>query len=500
MSNIKIKNLSFRYENSSDEIFTNLNLDLDSSWKLGLVGRNGKGKTTFLNLITKKLKGNGQIQTRLDFIYFPLHVRNPKNITFFELQDQINVEQWKLEKELNQMKADPNLIWQPFETLSGGEKTKILLALAFTQEESFPLIDEPTNHLDEDSRKQISEYLKQQKIGYIVVSHDREFLNEVTDHILALENKQIHLYQGNYASYEATKEKRDNFNINKNEKLKSEINELNRSRQKIQTFSKKSENKKNARAHLKTELNSNLDKGFLGHKAAKIMKRSKNVERRMEKDIEAKQGLLTNIEEVNDLRMNFSPNYHQQVLKVQNLNIRIREKQLFKDLSFKVNKHEIVVLKGKNGSGKSTLLKFILGKEKEQDLNINGKIEMTNNLKISYLSQDFIQYQGSLKDFAKKYQLSYTEILNLLRKVGFARDSFTTKIEDMSLGQQKRVALVKSLLEPADFYLWDEPVNYLDVFNQDQLIKLLQTTKPTMLLIDHDDYFIKQVADKTINL
>ena len=186
--------------------------------------------------------------------------------------------------------SDPNLIWQPFETLSGGEKTKVLLALSFTQENSFPLIDEPTNHLDEASRKQISEYLKQQKMGYIVVSHDREFLNQVTNHILTLENKQIHLYQGNYASYEATKEKRDIFNINKNKKLKSEINELNKSRQKIQTFSKKSENKKNARTHLKTELNSNLDKGFLGHKAAKIMKRSKNVERRMEKDIEAKQG------------------------------------------------------------------------------------------------------------------------------------------------------------------------------------------------------------------
>ena len=84
--------------------------------------------------------------------------------------------------------------------------------------------------------------------------------------------------------------------------------------------------------------------------------------------------------------------------------------------------------------------------------------------------------------------------------MGFARETFTIRIEDMSLGQQKRIALVKSLLEPSDFYLWDEPVNYLDVFNQDQLIKLLQTTKPTMLLVDHDDYFIKQVADKIINL
>lgn len=498
MSNIKIRNLSFRYENSSNEIFTNLNLDLDSSWKLGLAGRNGKGKTTFLNLLTKKLQGNGQIQTKLDFIYFPLHVRNSKNITLFELQNQINVEQWKLEKELNQMKVDHNLIWQPFESLSGGEKTKILLALAFTQEDSFPLIDEPTNHLDKVSRKQISEYLKQQKMGYIIVSHDREFLNEVTDHILALENKQIHLYQGNYASYEATKEKRDNFNINKNKKLKNEISVLNKSRQKIQTFSKKSESKKNAHAHLKTELKPNLDKGFLSHKAAKIMKRSKNIERRIGKGIKAKQGLLTNIEEVDKLSMNFTPSYHQQVLKIQNLNLQIEEKQLFKNLSFNVNKHEIVALVGKNGTGKTTLFKLLLGKE--ENLKRIGNIELTNNLKISYLSQEINQHQGNLHDLSSSNQLPYTDLLNLLRKVGFNRENFRTNIEDMSLGQQKRVALVKSLLEPANFYLWDEPINYLDVFNQDQLIKLLQATKPTMLLIDHDEYFIKQVANKIINL
>lgn len=84
--------------------------------------------------------------------------------------------------------------------------------------------------------------------------------------------------------------------------------------------------------------------------------------------------------------------------------------------------------------------------------------------------------------------------------MGFPRTNFNVPIEEMSMGQQKRIALAKSLLEPADLYLWDEPANYLDVFNQDQLIKLLQEIKPAMLLIDHDQYFIKQVADKRIKL
>lgn len=233
MSNIRISNLSFHYENSSQNVFNNLNLNLDSSWRLGLVGRNGRGKTTFLNLLLGKLVGLGEIKNKLNFSYFPLQINNPANITLFELQDQIDFEQWELERELNLMKVDPNILWQPFNTLSGGEKTKVLLALSFTDQNSFPLIDEPTNHLDESSRKQIAEYLSKHDKGYIVVSHDRQFLNQVTDHILAIENTEIHLYQGNYAIYENTKRNRDEFNQAKNEKLAKEVQRLNASFQKI---------------------------------------------------------------------------------------------------------------------------------------------------------------------------------------------------------------------------------------------------------------------------
>lgn len=457
MGSIKISNVSFRYEDSSNHIFNNLNLDLDSSWKLGLVGRNGRGKTTFLNLLQGKLVGRGEIQTKLNFSYYPIRIKDPANITLYELQDQIMFEQWKLERELNLMHVDSNLIWQSFNTLSGGEQTKILLALSFIDENSFPLIDEPTNHLDEESRQEICKYLTKHHKGYIVVSHDRNFLNQVTDHVLAIENTEIHLYQGNYATYEQIKEARDEFNREKNEKLAGEIKNLHNQKEQFYHWAQKIEARKNLGQKTQYILNrrARVNKAAIGHAAAKMMKKSITRRNRMDKKIEEKEGLMVNIEDIPKLTMNFQSNYH------------------------------------------SAFLKFLLNKV---SANSNGRCELTNGLRISYLPQDLTIYQGSLKNFALHQKLSYEDLLNILKKMGFPRTNFNVPIEEMSMGQQKRIALAKSLLEPADLYLWDEPANYLDVFNQDQLINLLQEVKPAMLLIDHDQYFIERVADKRIKL
>lgn len=457
MGSIKISNVSFRYEDSSNHIFNNLNLDLDSSWKLGLVGRNGRGKTTFLNLLQGKLVGRGEIQTKLNFSYYPIRIKDPANITLYELQDQIMFEQWKLERELNLMHVDSNLIWQPFNTLSGGEQTKILLALSFIDENSFPLIDEPTNHLDEESRQEICKYLTKHHKGYIVVSHDRNFLNQVTDHVLAIENTEIHLYQGNYATYEQIKEARDEFNREKNEKIAGEIKNLHNQKEQFYHWAQKIEARKNLGQKTQYILNrrARVNKAAIGHAAAKMMKKSITRRNRMDKKIEEKEGLMVNIEDIPKLTMNFQSNYH------------------------------------------SAFLKFLLNKV---SANSNGRCELTNGLRISYLPQDLTIYQGSLKNFALHQKLSYEDLLNILKKMGFPHTNFNVPIEEMSMGQQKRIALAKSLLEPADLYLWDEPANYLDVFNQDQLINLLQEVKPAMLLIDHDQYFIEQVADERIKL
>ena len=413
--------------------------------------------TTFLNLLQGKLVGRGEIQTKLNFSYYPIRIKDPANITLYELQDQIMFEQWKLERELNLMHVDSNLIWQSFNTLSGGEQTKILLALSFIDENSFPLIDEPTNHLDEESRQEICKYLTKHHKGYIVVSHDRNFLNQVTDHVLAIENTEIHLYQGNYATYEQIKEARDEFNREKNEKIAGEIKNLHNQKEQFYHWAQKIEARKNLGQKTQYILNrrARVNKAAIGHAAAKMMKKSITRRNRMDKKIEEKEGLMVNIEDIPKLTMNFQSNYH------------------------------------------SAFLKFLLNKV---SANSNGRCELTNGLRISYLPQDLTIYQGSLKNFALHQKLSYEDLLNILKKMGFPHTNFNVPIEEMSMGQQKRIALAKSLLEPADLYLWDEPANYLDVFNQDQLINLLQEVKPAMLLIDHDQYFIEQVADERIKL
>lgn len=500
MSNIRISNLSFRYEDSSENIFNNLDLDLDSFWKLGLVGRNGRGKTTFLNLLRGKLHGLGKIQTKLNFSYYSISINDPTNITLYELQDQVQFEQWELERELNLMGVDPDLLWQPFNTLSGGEQTKVLLALSFTDQDSFPLIDEPTNHLDEDSREAVSEYLRKHDKGYIVVSHDRDFLNQVTDHILAIENTEIHLYQGNYASYEDTKQKRDEFNQAKNIKLGREIKGMNKKYVRFNNWSDSIEAQKYSGMKTQYIINrrTQLNKGAIGHAAAKMMKKAINMRHRLDRKIDAKKGLMTNIEEVPELTMNFQPNYHQTLIEAQHLSLKIAGKDLFKNLNLVIKNHGVVSLEGKNGSGKSTFIKLLLGKQNE--VGYQGKFVLNNGLTISYLPQDFTQYTGTLKHFAQKHKISYEELLSNLKKMGFPRSAFNTPIEEMSMGQQKRVALAKSLVEPSDLYFWDEPANYLDVFNQDQLIKLLEEVKPAMLLIEHDQYFIEQVTSQRVKL
>ena len=171
MSNISINHLTFGFDSQERLLFEDANLNLDTQWKLGLIGRNGRGKTTLLRLLLNELPYSGSITHEQQFVYFPLTVADDQQLTLFVLQESGEFEQWRLERELNLLQLDPEVLWRPFATLSGGEQTKVLLARLFVDEENFPLIDEPTNHLDVTAREHVARYL-QQKTGFIVVSHD----------------------------------------------------------------------------------------------------------------------------------------------------------------------------------------------------------------------------------------------------------------------------------------------------------------------------------------
>jgi len=188
MSLIDVANLTFAYDGSYDNIFENVSFQIDTDWKLGFTGRNGRGKTTFFHLLLGKYEYSGSISASVSFEYFPYEVVDKENTTI-NVVDSIclNYFHWELMRELNLLDVSEDVLHRPFYTLSNGEQTKVLLVALFLKENSFLLIDEPTNHLDMKARKLVSNYLKS-KQGYILVSHDRAFLDNCIDHILSINN------------------------------------------------------------------------------------------------------------------------------------------------------------------------------------------------------------------------------------------------------------------------------------------------------------------------
>ena len=188
MSLISVNNLTFGYDGSFNNIFENVSFNIDTDWKLGLIGRNGKGKTTFLKLLQGKYEYRGTISKNVDVDYFPFEVTN-KNRMSIEIVNEIapNVEDWEIIKELNLLNSDTEILYRNFNLLSGGEQIKILLISLFLKGNNFLLIDEPTNHLDIETRNNLIDYLENKK-GFILVSHDRNFLDKVVNHIISINN------------------------------------------------------------------------------------------------------------------------------------------------------------------------------------------------------------------------------------------------------------------------------------------------------------------------
>lgn len=166
MAQINVTNLTFYYEGSFDNIFEDVSFSIDTNWKLGFVGRNGKGKTTFLNLLLGKQEYRGTISTSVVFDYFPYRISTENlrqcSADFIE-QLKPGCELWRVICELDKLEVDAEVLYRPFKTLSHGERTKVMLAVLFSGENDFLLIDEPTNHLDRESREIVKSYLRQKK-------------------------------------------------------------------------------------------------------------------------------------------------------------------------------------------------------------------------------------------------------------------------------------------------------------------------------------------------
>ena len=492
MAQINIQNLTFGSDGASENVFENASFSFDTNWKIGLIGRNGRGKTTLLNLLLGNMEYSGNISRNVHFDYFPYEVRDKKK-TAIDILPEIYPEYdlWEVMKKLHDLELDEECLYQPFETLSNGQQTKLLLAVLFTKENKFLLIDEPTNHLDFQSRECVKRFLNKEK-GFIVVSHDRDFIDACVDHIISINKNNIEIQKGNFSSWWENRKNQDNFEMNQNQKLKKDIARLEESVAQTQRWSDKVEKTKNGTriAGLRP------DKGAIGHKAAKMAQRSKAIEFRQNKAIEAKSKLLKNIEKQDDLFLNSKHLKDNVLIEVKNLSIFYGEKKIFEGLNFSVENGDRVAICGQNGSGKTSLLKFILG----EDIKYSGSIYKSGRLKISYISQKYDWLCGTLVDFAKENNIDQTRFLTMLIKLGFSRNLFDANLQDFSEGQKKKVLIAKSLCEEANLYVWDEPLNYIDVISRIQIEDLLKDANITLIFVEHDNAFVRNIATKRVQI
>ena len=508
MAQIKVENLTFAYDTSADTILDNASFSIDTDWKLGLIGRNGKGKTTFLNLLLGKFEYRGRITCSTRFDYFPYrYSEDDLNKCAADLISEWkpHVESWQVLIQMNQIHMDSECLYRPFATLSHGERTRIMLAVLFSDENDFLLIDEPTNHLDSVARQTVKNYLASKK-GFILVSHDRDLLDAVCDHMLVLNRCSIEVQAGNFSTWWENKERADVFAQSENEKHIKEIGKLKGSIERSSRWAQKSENTKIGFDPVKENDRSISTRSYIGAKTKKMQARVKSYETRVSREIEEKEGLLQDIENVEDLKL-MPLSFHKEVLiEARDLTLRYKGcEDLFQNIGFQVVRSDRVIIRGKNGCGKSSLIKAILNSasgflQEDPDLIVCGLLKAASGLKISYVNQDTSFLKGSIDRFCEDHCLDKTLFLALLRKLDIGREQFSKNMEQFSEGQKKKVLIASSLITPAHLYIWDEPLNYIDVFSRMQIEKLILDHKPTMLMVEHDVRFQEKIATKTIDL
>lgn len=492
MSQIQVNNLTFGYDGNNLNLFENVTFHLDTDWKLGLIGRNGKGKTTFLKLLLGKYAYQGKITKSVELDYFPFPVTNQKRMAI-EVVNEIApfAEDWEILKEWNLLQADTEALYRSFELLSGGEQVKVLLVALFLKGNNFLLIDEPTSHLDQETRKNLATYLNKKK-GFILVSHDRTFLDQVIDHIIAINNTNIEVQKGNFSSWQENRDRQNHFEQIQNEKLQKDI-------KRFETAAKNTENWSNQaeKAKYKTQdTEAMIDRGYIGHKSAKIMKKAKVMEERIEKSIEQKASLLHNMDRQDTLKIIPLVSKKNPLVLVNQLQIQYGQKELNQPISFEIQTGDRIAIKGKNGVGKSSILKLLLG----EDISYKGTLKIAGDLEISYVSQSTESLKGNLKAFAKESKIDEGVFKAMLVKMGFSSQDWDKDIQEMSEGQKKKVLLAKSITESAHLYIWDEPLNYIDILTRVQMEEAILKYKPTILFVEHDDMFIQKVATKQILL
>lgn len=498
MTMINVNNLTFGYGGSEYNLFDNVSFRLDTGWRLGLIGRNGRGKTTLLNILQGKLEYQGRITGLPEFIYFPFEIANEYDMGIDIIKEIAPyAELWQIKREMNFMKLDEDILYRPYCVLSGGERTKLQLIMLFLDEARFPLIDEPTNHLDMEGREIAAQYLSS-KDGFILVSHDRSFLDNCTDHTMAINRSDVEITNVSFSTWWEEKERKEQFERTQNERLKKEIGQLQKSKEAAERWSNISEKRKIGFDPKITEKSIGR-RSYEGAKSAKMMSHAKNMERRYDNKIEEKSQLLKNQERRQYLQITGEKHFSDLLVGAKNLVMSFPSSDgeyimVNEPFEAEIRQGGRYALNGSNGCGKSTFLKLLRG----DGISYEGSLILASGLKISYVRQDASDLTGTLKEIAFEYKIDEPRFKSILSKMGFTEENLYMNTEDLSQGQKKCVLLAASLCREANLFIWDEPLNYVDIYVRQAIEDMLSESDITMLFVEHDRAFVDKIATERL--
>lgn len=518
MIDVALKEIKKSY--GADEILRRVSFEINEGERVGLIGRNGTGKTTILKIIAGLEtydSGKLMIRKNRNIVYldqipaFPVHFtsQNVLDSAFSELfgiqseleclEKKISIQGTDTDERVMKaygdlqetfaarggyeivhkqdivctgLKITDDLRTRRFSSLSGGEKTRVVLGMILLTKNGILLLDEPTNHLDMDTLEWLENFLESYSGTVVLISHDRYFLDNVINRTIELEDGETEVYHGNYSYYTAEKDRRllAQFEQYKNQKKK--ISAMRESIKKLREWGSRGDN-------------------------PKFFRRAAHMEKQIERMAQIGKPVMNR--KKMGLSFNDSSRSGQDVLEIKNLTKNFPGKSCIEKLDCHIRFGERVAVLGKNGAGKSTIFRMISGNIAPD----SGQIRMGSRVKSGYLEQE-ISFENPEKTLLEKIkwdlEIEEGKARGILAKFMFTAQDVFKKIASLSGGEKTRLKFCLLMHRDLNFLILDEPTNHLDIESREVLEDALEKFAGTILFVSHDRYFINRFAHRTLHL
>lgn len=503
-----------------EPILEDISFAINEKEKVGLVGLNGAGKSTLFKILIDEISmDSGEIyianETKLGYLKQNTLFESEKTVydeALEEFKNIIDLEKSirKLEIEISEKSKSDNLeqmdklmnkysrlseefnekngyaysseikgvlkglgfseeeFYKPINNLSGGQKSRVLLAKLLLKKPNLLLLDEPTNHLDIDAINWLEKYIKEYNGAAIIISHDRYFLDSTVTKIFELENRKLQIYNGNYSTFMKKRKKIIELKTKDYENQRKEIKDEKEKIRKLALGGKRAIRQSKSRQKMLDKIN--------------VLDKPKSIDGRS--------------------KIKFDPKIKSgdDVLKVEEISKSFGENKLFENVSFNIYREEKVGLIGPNGVGKTTLFNIIL-KTIEAD---SGKVNIGHKVNAAYYDQEQTNLNNNKtivdEIWDENPSFDHYTIRSILARFLFTGDDIFKEISTLSGGEKSRLSLMKLMLSKANFLLMDEPTNHLDIDSKESLEDALIDYTGTLFVISHDRYFLNKVTDKILEL